>query len=115
MWGQDARRGYAKSSAGRNAGRMMKNDEIQSAIQAAQRERSERIQITQDRVLQELARVTCRKGPVSGAPISGGRGLSLDTTSSRPDLFCCRWLAAPFIKANQTRHHGASMSLDVTR
>lgn len=49
------RAGYAVSSAGRHAHKLLKNAYIDAAIQVAQSQRSKRTGITADRVLTELA------------------------------------------------------------
>lgn len=51
------RAGYSKRSAGQIGEENLKKPEIQKAIQDAQQKRSERTEITQDRVLQELAKI----------------------------------------------------------
>jgi phage terminase small subunit len=51
------RAGYSERTGYSQGQRLLKNVEIQSAIQKAMNERSERTEITQDRVLQELAKV----------------------------------------------------------
>lgn len=51
------RAGYSKRTAGQMGFELLKKPEIAAAIAEAQRERSARTQITQDRVLQEVARI----------------------------------------------------------
>lgn len=51
------RAGYSEDTAGQTGHENLKKPEIVTAIAKAQQERSERTQITQDRVLQELARI----------------------------------------------------------
>ena len=51
------RAGYAESSAGRNADRMMKNNEIQKKITELRLEQSKRTGITADRVLGKLEEI----------------------------------------------------------
>lgn len=51
------RAGYAERSAGMTASRLITNDNIVAAIQKAKDKRSRRIEITQDRVLLELAKL----------------------------------------------------------
>ena len=51
------RAGYSEKTAGSQAFELLKKPEIQAAIEAGMQERSERTAITQDRVLQELARL----------------------------------------------------------
>jgi phage terminase small subunit len=51
------RAGYAPRSARQIAGRLMTNDDIAAAIRAAQQARSQRMEITQDAVARELARI----------------------------------------------------------
>jgi len=51
------RAGYSKRSAAPHASRLMKDPEVAEAIERAMRMREARTQITQDRVLQELARI----------------------------------------------------------
>src|SRR5690606_4977902 len=51
------RAGYSKKTAGQIGDENLKKPQIAAAVQAAQAERSKRTQITQDRVLQELARI----------------------------------------------------------
>ena len=51
------RAGYSARSAGRNADRMMKNDEIKKAIQDAQQQRSERVEVDADYVLRRLVEI----------------------------------------------------------
>lgn len=51
------RAGYSANSAGQNADRMMKNDEIRARIDTALAERSRRTGVTADRVVRELAKV----------------------------------------------------------
>src|SRR4051812_18307795 len=51
------RAGYAPRSARQVAGRMMTNDDVAAAIRAGREARSGRTEVTQDRVLLELARV----------------------------------------------------------
>lgn len=54
------RAGYSARTAGRNADRMMKNDEIRKAITAAQVSRSRRVEVTADYVLRNLTEVVER-------------------------------------------------------
>lgn len=51
------RAGYSAKTAGQQGFDLLKKPEIQSRIAAAQQEREQRTGITQDRVLQELARI----------------------------------------------------------
>lgn len=51
------RAGYSEKTAGRQAFDLLKKPEIQDAIQQGMQKRSERTEITQDQVLQELAKV----------------------------------------------------------
>ncbi len=51
------RAGYSSKTAAEQSSRLLINVKIQAAIQEAMRERSERTQITQDKVLQELAKI----------------------------------------------------------
>ena len=51
------RAGYSRKTAGQIGDENLKKPQIAAAVQAAQAERSARTQITQDRVLQELARI----------------------------------------------------------
>jgi phage terminase small subunit len=51
------RAGYSEKTAGSQGFDLLKKPEIQAAIAAAQQKRAERTEITQDRVLQELARI----------------------------------------------------------
>lgn len=51
------RAGYSEKTAYSMGQRLLKNVEVQAALQEAQAKRSERTEITQDRVLQELARI----------------------------------------------------------
>ena len=51
------RAGYSKKTAYSQGQRLLKNVEIQKAIQDAQKKLSERTQITQERVLQEYAKI----------------------------------------------------------
>lgn len=51
------RAGYAEKGASVEASRLLGNAKVESAISEAQAERSRRTGITQDRVLQELARI----------------------------------------------------------
>ncbi len=57
--GQQAaiRAGYSKKTAGAQASNLLKNPKVKAALGAAQKELSERVQIKQDRVLLELARL----------------------------------------------------------
>jgi phage terminase small subunit len=51
------RAGYSEKTAGQQAFDLLKKPEIQDAIEVAQKSRQQRTHITQDRVLQELARI----------------------------------------------------------
>jgi phage terminase small subunit len=51
------RAGYSAKTANEQGARLLANVSVRSAIEAAKAERSERTHITQDRVLQELARI----------------------------------------------------------
>lgn len=51
------RAGYSEKTAGQKGFDLLKKVEIQKAVQAGMQKRSERTEITQDRVLQELAKV----------------------------------------------------------
>nr|WP_255448266.1 terminase small subunit [Acetobacter sp. DmW_136] len=51
------RAGYSKKAAGQTAFNLLKKTEIQNAISEAQKARSKRMQITQNRVLQEFAKI----------------------------------------------------------
>lgn len=51
------RAGYSEKTAYSQGQRMLKNVEVQAAIQEAMQKRSQRVEITQDRVLQEYARL----------------------------------------------------------
>ncbi|MFY0682604.1 MAG: terminase small subunit [Thalassovita sp.] len=51
------RAGYSEKTAYSAGQRLLKKVEVQSSIQKAQAKRSKRTEITQDRVLQELARI----------------------------------------------------------
>lgn len=51
------RAGYSQKTAYSMGQRLLKNVEVQTAIQAAMNVRSKRVEITQDRVLQEYARM----------------------------------------------------------
>lgn len=51
------RAGYSEKTAYSQGQRLLKDVEIQSAISEAMQKRSERTEITQDRVLQELAKI----------------------------------------------------------
>lgn len=52
-----ARAGYSAKTANEQGSRLLANVSVRSAIEAAKKARSERTQITADRVLQELARL----------------------------------------------------------
>ncbi|CAM4092761.1 Terminase small subunit [Bordetella tumbae] len=52
------RAGYSKRTAHSQAERLLRDVEVQAAIQSAMAERSERTRITQDNVLQELSAMT---------------------------------------------------------
>ena len=51
------RAGYSEESAGTSGWRLLQDDEIAAAIQAAFKARIDRTQVTQDRVVEELAAV----------------------------------------------------------
>jgi phage terminase small subunit len=51
------RAGYSAKTANQMAGKLMANPKVQAAIARAMRERSARTEITQDKVLNELARI----------------------------------------------------------
>lgn len=51
------RAGYSKKTAHSQGERLLRNVEVQKAIQAGQKARSNRLEITADRVLQEFARI----------------------------------------------------------
>lgn len=51
------RAGYSARTANEQGSRLLANVSVRSAIEAAKKERSQRTQITADRVLQELARL----------------------------------------------------------
>lgn len=51
------RAGYSQKTAYSQGERLLRHVEVQEAIQAGQKARADRTQITQDRVLQELARL----------------------------------------------------------
>lgn len=51
------RAGYSEKTAEQQASRLLSNVKVQAAIQEAQAKRSEKTGITQERVLQELARI----------------------------------------------------------
>ena len=51
------RAGYSKKTAYSIGQRLLKDVEVQAAIQEAMQKRSKRVEITQDRVLQEYARI----------------------------------------------------------
>ncbi len=51
------RAGYSAKTANEQGARLLANVSVRSAIEAAMKKRSERTEITQDRVLQELARI----------------------------------------------------------
>lgn len=51
------RAGYSEKTAYSQGQRMLKNVKVQAAIQEAMQKRSKRVEITQDRVLQEYARL----------------------------------------------------------
>ena len=62
------RAGYSKRSAYSTGQRMLKNDEVQKAIQKAQKRREERTEVTQDYViakLREIAEKDASDGPDS--------------------------------------------------
>jgi phage terminase small subunit len=52
--------GYSERSAGQNAGRLMKNDEISHAIEQAVSERAIRTKVTQDWVIENLVNIAER-------------------------------------------------------
>lgn len=64
------RAGYSKKTAGSQAFDLLKKPEIQSAISEAQKARSARTQISQDRVIQEIARLGL--SDIRGAFSQGG-------------------------------------------
>lgn len=51
------RAGYSARTANEQGSRLLANVSVRSAIEAAKAKRAERVEITQDRVLQELARI----------------------------------------------------------
>ncbi|WP_336717536.1 terminase small subunit [Asaia bogorensis] len=51
------RAGYSEKAAGQTAFNLLKKTEIQAAISEAQKARSVRTQVNQDRVIQEIARI----------------------------------------------------------
>jgi phage terminase small subunit len=51
------RAGYSAKTANEQGSRLLTNVSVRSAIEAAQQKRADRTEITQDRVLQELARI----------------------------------------------------------
>lgn len=51
------RAGYSEKTAEQQAHQLLKKTSVAEAIAAAQQKRAERVEITQDRVLQELARI----------------------------------------------------------
>jgi len=56
------RTGYSARTANEQGARLLANDSVASAIQAAQQARSERVQISQDDVLRGLQREATRMG-----------------------------------------------------
>jgi phage terminase small subunit len=66
------RAGYSAKTAGRNADRMMKNDEIRKAVTEAQTARSQRVELTADYVLRNLTEVVERC--LQRAPVMTRRG-----------------------------------------
>lgn len=56
------RAGYSKKTAGRIGGENLQKLEIQSALQKSMKRREERTEITQDKVLEELARIAFANG-----------------------------------------------------
>ena len=56
------RAGYSAKTAYSLGQRVLKNDEVQRAIQKAQEKRSQRTRVTQDMVLQELAKIAFANG-----------------------------------------------------
>jgi phage terminase small subunit len=67
------RAGYSKKTAGSQGQRLLKNVEIQTAIQASATRRAQRTEITADRVVEELATVAfSRASDSTGAELRYG-------------------------------------------
>lgn len=74
------RAGYSKKTANRIASENLSKPDIQTAIQAAILERSQRIEITQDRVIRELAKVAFADGTTYARVVGGGSRVELTDT-----------------------------------
>lgn len=78
------RAGYAEPSARNVASQLLKKPEIAAAVERAQRERRERLSITADRVLSELARIAF--ADIGRLVTRNEKGLVLkDTDALSPD------------------------------
>lgn len=65
------RAGYSPKTASEQGARLLVNVKVQEAIQKAMEKRQNRVEITQDRVLQELAAIAFAKGTDYAEIVSG--------------------------------------------
>ena len=93
------RAGYSKSTAGSIGGEILQKPEIQAAIAERMAERASRTEITQDRVLQELARIAF--GDARRVMSWGPDGVILRESSELTDDE-----AAMVVEASQTTSQG---------
>jgi len=78
------RAGYSEKTAYSMGQRLLKNVEVQSAVQKAMQKRENRIEITQDRVMLELARIALSRG-TDYVSVKRGRVVLTDTDELNDD------------------------------
>ena len=77
------RAGYSKGSAARYAVELLNKNHVAEAIQKAMQERNQRVEISQDRILEELSRIAF--GDLRDAVTWGPRGVSLKDSAVLTD------------------------------
>jgi phage terminase small subunit len=106
------RAGYAEKGARNIASRLLREPEIAAAVEKAKEERRERLRITADRVLAELARIAF--ADIGRLVVQNEKGLSLkDTSDLSPDDLAA--VAAMEISADgkaRVRLHSKLRALD---
>lgn len=76
------RAGYSGKTARSQGQRMLTNDDIQAGIQKAKEERSKRVEITQDRVVAELAKIAFADRGAFARVAQGGHAVELTDTDA---------------------------------
>src|SRR6516225_616051 len=107
-----ARAGYAEKGARNIASRLLRKPEIMAAVEKAKEERRERLRITADRVLAELARIAF--ADIGRLVVSDAQGLSLKNTSdlSPDDLAAVAAIEVSADGKGRVRLHSKLRALD---